>query len=51
MAQPEKKKTTLSDRIKVLQAREAAQKAKSDRVKEIKGHQDAIKRLRSKPKK
>jgi len=47
MAQPKK---TLGDRIKALQQREAAQKAKADRQKEIKSHRDAIARLRSKTK-
>lgn len=48
MAQPKK---TLGDRIKALQARETAGKAKAERLKAIKQHQDAIKSLRSKAKK
>lgn len=40
-------KRSLSDRIKALQAKEAANTARANRAKEIKQHQDAIKRLRS----
>lgn len=47
MAQPKK---TITDRIKALQAKEASQTARANRAKEIKQHQDAIKRLRSKAK-
>lgn len=47
MAQPKK---TLGDRIKALQAKEAGQKARLERQKQIATHQAAIKSLRSKAK-